>query len=198
MDLNDALGDNAGETVPVTYLRPIARAERARRLGRHGRVRGRAWWRSRRMPAGTHAARAHRHRARRYVRWRSCREDSYLYKAGLRPGDKILRLDGEPVPAWSTFCERVLAAAGPPAPHRLPVRARRPRALAAPFRCAARTSPTSTGKPFSRYVLPMQHWVPLAPDERVEHPAPHALRLRARPSRRRSTSRASCWSASCA
>ena len=96
---------------------------------------------------GSDAARAHGHRARRSVRRRSSREDSYLHKAGLRPGDKILRLDDEPVPAWSTFRERVMRDARPPAPHRLPVGARRPRPLAARSRCGARTSPTSTARP---------------------------------------------------
>ena len=50
-------------------------------------------------------------------------QDSYLYKAGLRPGDKILRLDDEPVPAWSTFRERVLAA--PDRAHRIDFRSAR-------------------------------------------------------------------------
>jgi len=50
--------------------------------------------------------------------------DSYLYKAGLRPGDKILRLDEELVPAWFTFEERVKAAPTT-APHRFSGGARR-------------------------------------------------------------------------
>ena len=44
-------------------------------------------------------------------------EDSVFYKAEMRPGDKLLKLDDEDLPAWSTFYERLLAE--PNRPHRI-------------------------------------------------------------------------------
>ena len=114
-DLVRLLSDNRGETVPVTYLRPVpvsgalgGLAElsifdsgvaaltpdsgRPDFLGRTGIE-----------LADLYAA--------------SVPEDSYLYKAGLRVGDKIVRLDDRAVEAWSVFRERVLAE--PDRPHRI-------------------------------------------------------------------------------
>jgi regulator of sigma E protease len=98
-------------------------------------------------------------------------EDSYQYKAGLRPGDKILRLDDEPVPAWSTFRERVLAA--PDRPHRIDyLAARDGRERSGTFQMRREDFTDEHGQTFARYVLRVQNWIPLAPEDRVEHPMP--------------------------
>jgi regulator of sigma E protease len=98
-------------------------------------------------------------------------EDSYLYKAGLRPGDKILRLDDEKLPAWSSFRERVLHQ--PDRPHRIEyVAARDGRKLSGTFQMRREDFTDEHGQSFARYVLRVQHWIPLAPEKRVEHPAP--------------------------
>jgi regulator of sigma E protease len=98
-------------------------------------------------------------------------EDSYLHKAGLREGDKILKLDDEPVPAWSTFRERVLAA--PNQPHRIDyLAARDGRVRSGTFQMRREDFTDEYGQKFARYVLRVQHWIPLAPEKRVEHPAP--------------------------
>jgi regulator of sigma E protease len=36
-------------------------------------------------------------------------EESSLYRAGLRPADRLLKLDNEPIPAWSTFTRAIVA-----------------------------------------------------------------------------------------
>ncbi|HEX4474844.1 MAG TPA: M50 family metallopeptidase, partial [Polyangiaceae bacterium] len=98
-------------------------------------------------------------------------EDSYLYRAGLRPGDKVLDLDGEVLPAWSTFRERILAE--PDRAHRfqyLDARDGHPRF--GTFQMRREDFTDAQGQTFARYVLPAQHWVPLAAESRVEHPTP--------------------------
>jgi regulator of sigma E protease len=169
MDLDDALDQNRGETVPVTYMRPVPvpaalggaadmavfeagvvaltpDASGEDLLGRTGVE-----------LADLYAA--------------VVPEDSYFYKAGLRPGDKVLDLDGEALPAWSTFRERVLAE--PDRPHRIQyLAARDGRARYGTFQMRREDFVDAHGQSFARYVLRLQHWVPLAPESRVEHPSP--------------------------
>ncbi|HLV67839.1 MAG TPA: M50 family metallopeptidase, partial [Polyangiaceae bacterium] len=98
-------------------------------------------------------------------------EQSVFHKAGLRPGDKILKLDDEPVPAWSTFCERVLAE--PDRPHRIEYQAARDgRTRSGTIQLRREQFTDEHGQSFERYVLQLQHWIPVAPEERVSHPAP--------------------------
>jgi regulator of sigma E protease len=96
-------------------------------------------------------------------------EDSYLYKAGLRPGDKIIKLDREPLPAWSTFRERLGQTRDDP--HDIVV-AREGREVSGTFQMRREQFTDEHGQTFVNYVLPVRNWVPLAPEERVEHPAP--------------------------
>jgi regulator of sigma E protease len=98
-------------------------------------------------------------------------DDSYFYKAGLRPGDKVLDLDGETLPAWSTFRERLLAE--PDRPHRIQyLAARDGRPRYGTFQMRREDFVDAHGQSFARYVIRLQHWVPLAPESRVEHPSP--------------------------
>ncbi|HXK17926.1 MAG TPA: M50 family metallopeptidase, partial [Polyangiaceae bacterium] len=97
--------------------------------------------------------------------------DSYLYNAGLRPGDKILRLDEEPVPAWFTFEERVKAA--PDRPHRIDFQAARDgRVRSGTFQVRREDYRDDSGQTRSYYIFPQQHWIPLSAEERVDHPTP--------------------------
>jgi regulator of sigma E protease len=169
MDLTSALSENAGETLPVTYMRPVGVP------GALGGLADMAVFESGVValtpdPAGTTLfERTGIELADLYLA--IVPQDSYLYNAGLRPGDKILRLDDVEVPAWSTFCERVLAA--PDKEHRLDYQsARDGRVRSGKFQIRREDFVDQHGQAVSRYVIPMQHWIPLAPDERVEHPAP--------------------------
>jgi regulator of sigma E protease len=169
MDLTSALSENAGETLPVTYLRPVMVP------GALGGLADMAVFESGVValtpdPAGsTLFERAGIELADLYLA--IVPQDSYLSKAGLKPGDKILRLDDVAVPAWSTFCERVLAA--PDKEHHLDYQsARDGRVRSGKFQIRREDFVDQHGQAVSRYVIPMQHWIPLAPDERVEHPTP--------------------------
>jgi regulator of sigma E protease len=98
-------------------------------------------------------------------------EESYLYRAGLRMGDKILRLDDVGVPAWSTFIERIKRA--PDKPHRIDYLASRDnRVRSGTFQMRREEFVADQGQIAKIYVLQVEHWQPLAPEEKVEHPAP--------------------------
>jgi len=83
-------------------------------------------------------------------------EDSALYKAMLRPGDKVMRLDGETLPAWSSLLERLRVAGD--RPHHIDF-------------WSAREGRVRSGT-FQIRRFKVQNWMPVAPEERVDHPTP--------------------------
>lgn len=169
MDLDDALDQNRGETVPVTYMRPVSVPSAL------GGVADMAVFEAG-VVALTPDASGEDLLGRTGVELADLYaavvpEDSYFYKAGLRSGDKVLDLDGEALPAWSTFRERVLAE--PDRPHRIQyLAARDGRSRYGTFQMRREDFVDAHGQSFARYVLRLQHWVPLAPESRVEHPSP--------------------------
>jgi regulator of sigma E protease len=169
MDLEAVLDEDVGETVPVTYLRPTSIPDAL------GGLADMAVFEAGVValtpdPNGTSLLeRTGIELADLYVS--VIPPDSYLHKAGLRPGDKILRLDEEAVPAWSTFRERVFAL--PDRQHRIDYQAARDgRVRSGEFQMRREDFTDEHGQTFARYVLPVQHWTPVAPEARVDHPAP--------------------------
>ncbi len=169
MDLARELDGNRGETMPVTYMRPVPMR------GALGGLADMAVYEAGVValtpdPAGTDLlTRTGIEIADLYAA--VVPEDSVLYKAELRPGDKILELDDDPVPAWSTFRERVLAA--PDRPHRVAyLSARDGRINRGTFQMRREDFTDEHGQTFARYVLRVQNWLPVAPEDRVEHPTP--------------------------
>src|SRR5690606_22629239 len=98
-------------------------------------------------------------------------EDSPLYAAGLRERDKLLSLNDEPLPAWSTFKERVWKKRDQQ--HQIEwLSARDGRERSGAFRIHRENFTDENGQTFALYRFSMQHWIPLAPEEFVQHPAP--------------------------
>ena len=169
MDLEPLLVENAGETLPVTYLRPVVLKNALGGLADMAV-----------MEAGVVALTPDASGTNLFERTGIELADLYaaivpersvFYKADMRPGDKILRLDDEPVPAWSTFCERLLAEPG--RPHRIEYRAARDgRVRTGTFQLRREEFTDEHGQSFERYFLQLQHWIPVAPEERVSHPSP--------------------------
>ena len=169
MDLTNALSENAGETLPVTYLRPVGVPDALGGLADMAVFESGVVALTPDPSGSTLFERAGIELADLYLA--IVPPDSYLYKAGLRPGDKILRLDDEPVPAWYTFGERVKAA--PDKQHRLDYQAARDgRVRSGTFQIRREDYRDDSGQTRSYYIFPQQHWVPLAAEERVEHPTP--------------------------
>jgi hypothetical protein len=89
-------------------------------------------------------------------------QDSMLYKAGLRPGDKILRLNGESVPAWSSMLESLRAEVD--RAHELEFwSAGEGIVKTGRFQIRREDFTDDRGQAFAKYVLSVKHWVPLAP-----------------------------------
>lgn len=169
MDLDDMFGGDVGETVPVTYLRPTPVPDALGGLADMAVYEAGVVALTPDPNGNTLFERTGVDRADLYVA--ILPPDSYLHKAGLRPGDKILKLDNEAVGAWSTFRERVFAT--PDKQHRIDyLCARDGRVRYGTFQMRREDFTDEHGQTFARYVLPIQHWAPVAPEERVAHPAP--------------------------
>jgi regulator of sigma E protease len=98
-------------------------------------------------------------------------QESYLYRMGLRPGDKITRLDEQDVPAWSVFLERIWAERD--VAHRIEFLSERDgRLRSGTFQMRREDFSDEHGQTFARYVFGVRHWVPLAAAGWVEHPYP--------------------------
>lgn len=112
-DLEEALADNRGATVPVTYLRPVSVP---RALGGLAEISVYESGVAALTPEGGHGdllARTGIEPADLYVA--DVPQGSAEWDAELRPGDRITEVDGVEVTAWSTFVERLFAA--PDRPH---------------------------------------------------------------------------------
>lgn len=168
-DLTEAFRDNAGETLPITYLRPVAVPNALGGLADVAVLEAGVVALTPDAAGSTLSERTGLELSDLYAA--VVPEDSYFYKAGLRRGDKVLKLDEEAVAAWSTFRERVLAQ--PDRPHRIDYQAARDGLIrSGTFQVRREDFTDDHGQSFSFYVLQIQHWVPLAPEERVEHSSP--------------------------
>src|SRR5262249_55813895 len=114
-DLYDVLRDNRGETVPVTYLRPVEVPHGMGGLADFAVYESGV---AALTPEAVHGALASRpglEPADLYVA--HVPEGSAEWKAELRPGDRIVEVDQVEVTAWSTLVERLMTA--PDRPHTL-------------------------------------------------------------------------------
>jgi regulator of sigma E protease len=164
-DLHDVLADNHGETVPVTYLRPVTVP------GALGGLADTAVYESGvaaltpEVGPGDLLARTGIEPADLYVA--DVPEGSAEWDAHLRPGDRIIEVDQAPVPAWSVLAERLFAA--PDRPHVLTW-----------LRGGQRKSGTielrredwvdESGEHHPRYFLRASNWVPVVREPYVENP----------------------------
>jgi regulator of sigma E protease len=169
MDLQLELSTNHGETVPVTYMRPVLVPDAL------GGLASLAVYEAGVValtPNGTGTdllERAGIELADMYVA--ELPSDSPLYDAGLRVGDKLLRLDEKALPAWSAFKESVWRERD--APHQMEwLSARDGRERSGEFRIRREDFTDEHGQTFALYKFSVQHWIPLAPEEFVEHPTP--------------------------
>lgn len=162
-DLEDALRENRGETVPVTYLRPVAVP---RALGGLADLAVYESGVAALTPEVGHAdltSRTGIESADLYVAY--VPEGSAEWNADLRPGDRIDELDHVEVPAWSVFLERLFAE--PDRPH-----------VITWLRSGQRKSGTielrredwidEYGDHRPRYFVRASNWAPVVPEPYVE------------------------------
>lgn len=195
MDLDRALADNRGVTVPVTYLRPVP-VEGVFQVesGKGSGFVNMAVFESGVValtPAPEGATLLERvgiESADLYVA--HVPKDTYLDAVEMSPGSRILTLDGETMSAWSVFHQKLDAEKD--APHTIEyLRAEDGRKTSGSFIIRREDIVDESGQRIRRYVLPCgswadrvakglpncpsgsaQQWLPLAPEELVEHPTP--------------------------
>ncbi|MFW5741561.1 MAG: site-2 protease family protein, partial [Myxococcota bacterium] len=96
-------------------------------------------------------------------------------KADLRPGDKIIEVDGEPVLTWHSFRERI--EADPEKPHVL-TWLRDGRRLSGAVQVRREDWVDEFGAVRSSFVIRAKNWLPLATEPLVQNPAPIRWALR--------------------
>jgi regulator of sigma E protease len=169
IDLEAELAQNRGETVPVAYLRPNEVPDALGGLAEMAVFEPGVIALTPQPQGPSLLERTGIELGDMYVS--QVPQDSYLYRAGLRPGDKILRLDEQDIPAWSVFLERVWAERD--GAHRIEFLSERDSRLrSGTFQMRREDFSDEHGQTFARYVFGVRHWVPLAAPGWVEHPYP--------------------------
>lgn len=107
-DLEDALRDNHGEAVPITYLRPVEVPKGMGGLADFAVYESGVIALTPESTHGDMLSRTGLEPADLYVA--HVPEGSAEWQAEIRPGDRILEVDGVEVTAWSTLQERLMAA----------------------------------------------------------------------------------------
>lgn len=175
IDLEAELAHNHGETVPVAYLRPNEVPDALGGLAEMA-VFEPGVVALTPLPTGPSSGQGQSVLDRTGIELgdmyvSQVPQDSYLYRMGLRPGDKITRLDEQPAPAWSVFLERVWAERD--VAHRIEFLSERDgRLRSGTFQMRREDFSDEHGQTFARYVFGVRHWVPLAAAGWVEHPYP--------------------------
>lgn len=186
LDLVDALSENRGDQVVVSYLRPVdvphamgglcdlgVLEPGAATLTPLPRVPGAA------APADENARiadvleRTGIESADMYVAF--VPEASGEWLARLRPGDRITALDGVPQRFWRSFWQELRDGADK---RHLLQWTRDGQAMAGEFTLRKEQWDDEFGQHYERYVFRTDHWLPSAPDRLVPNPHPLAYALR--------------------
>ena len=163
-DLEKELGNNRGVTIPVTYMRPQSVPGALGGLADMAVFEAGVVSLTPHVQGESFTERTGLELADRYAA--SVPRGSYLYQAGLRPGDRIVALDGQSVPAWSTFVDRL--ASSPDRSHRIDfISARDNLERSGDFRVRREDFIDESGQRYSRYVLPCGSWANLVQKGRI-------------------------------
>lgn len=169
VDLEEALAENRGETVPVTYLRPIQVP------GALGKMADLAVYEpgvaalTPDAAQATFLTRTGMEPADLYVF--DVPEGSAEHKADLRMGDRIFAVDNQEVTAWVSFEELLFAK--PDQPHTITFE-RQGQRRSGVIQLRRELYVDEYGGEQSRYVLRARNWAPLVPEPLVE--SPHHMR----------------------
>ncbi len=165
-DLEDGLRDNRGETVPVTYLRPVEVPKGMGGLVDFAVYESGVAALTPEAGHGDLGSRTGLEPADLYVA--HVPEGSAEWKADLRPGDRIVEVDQIEVTAWTTLVERLMAA--PDRPHTLSwLRAGQRRSGTVELRREDYLDEYGEHRP--RFFVRMTNWSPTVLEPYVENPA---------------------------
>jgi regulator of sigma E protease len=167
IDLENALGNNQGVLVPVSYFRPTPVPHALGGLADLEIYEPRVTTLTPEPGRGSALARSGIEAADLYVN--SVTAGSPEQRLGLQSGDRLLTLDGKPLRAWATFLEDLKAERGKR--HTLSWR-RGDQELSGSFALAHQRGVTDEGQVYDRYVVGIRNWVPARADAPVPNPQP--------------------------
>ena len=180
LDLVDALSDNRGDQVVVSYLRPIDVPHALGGLCELALLEPGAATitPNPRLPGANLPADANARAADVLERTGIESADMYVAfvpkasseaLAGLQPGDRITSLDGVPQRLWRTMVNELVAGADK---ERELQWTRDGKPMAGRLRLRKEQWDDEFGTPYAQYVFRTDHWLPPAPDRLVPNPHP--------------------------
>ncbi|MBZ0119309.1 MAG: RIP metalloprotease RseP [Sandaracinaceae bacterium] len=166
VDLDEALGANRGSMVPLTYLRPSRLEDALGGLVELEVYEPHVATITPEPGPGSGLVRAGIEPSDLYVSHVTL--GSPEHRIGVRPGDRLVELDGRPIRAWATFIED-LDTLGP-REHVLTWR-RGDQLITHRYRLEREQGTTSEGQPYDRYTVGMRHFAPSRLDPPVDNPS---------------------------
>jgi regulator of sigma E protease len=167
VDLERALENNRGGSVPLTYLRPTAVPNALGGLADIDVFEPHIAMLTPDPGKGSGVSRSGLELADVYVS--HVRAGSPEHRAGLLPGDRLLSLDGVPIKSWNWFVETLRAGAG----RTHTIRWRRADAVHTARLALARNQRRAEhGQTVDPYVLGIRNWAPIRVDPSVPNPSP--------------------------
>jgi regulator of sigma E protease len=167
LDLERALERNRGTLVPLTYLRPTPVPNALGGLVSLDVYEPRVAALTPEPGAGSGLDRAGIELADLYVAHVAA--GSPEHRMGLLPGDRLLELDGRPIPMWNTYLEDLRAGKGKN--HVLRWQ-RNGDPHGSSFALPRESGFNEHGQGYDRYVVSIGNWVPMRTDPPVPNPSP--------------------------
>ncbi|MEZ4295838.1 MAG: RIP metalloprotease RseP [Polyangiaceae bacterium] len=165
-DLENVLRDNRGETVPVTYLRPVRFAKALGELADMALYESGVAALTPDHGHGDLLARTGMERADLYVA--DVPEGSAPWRADLRPGDRVTEVDREEVRTWSMFVDKMFE--GPDKPHKVSwLRNGQPKSGVIELRREDWVDEYGEHRP--RYLLRISNWAPVVTEPMIDNPS---------------------------
>jgi regulator of sigma E protease len=167
IDLERVLDRNRGSMLPLTYLRPVRLVDALHALSDLQLYEPHVAILTPEGGPGSGAERTGIESSDLFVA--RVAAGSPEHRAGLRPGDRLVALDGRPIRLWATFLEDLRAGGG--AEHELTWR-RGDQLITRRLRLAHERVVDEYGQAYDRYSVGIQHWAPTTVDPPVPNPAP--------------------------
>ncbi len=164
-DLEGLLRENRGETVPVTFLRPVSVPRALGGLADMAVFESGVAALTPEIGHGDVTARTGIEAADLYVA--EVPEGSPEWRAELRPGDRIVEVDGNEVAAWSVFVERLLAEKER---SHVVTWTRGGLRKSGTVALGRDEGPDEYGQRTARFSVRARQWAPTVPEVSVDHP----------------------------